>query len=76
MLRIKYNVDLKELEKFGFEKYGDSYAQEVDAYCLMIIDGSSRRIEVDFEVGYYGIDLYNNILFNLIQAGFVEKVED
>ena len=63
MLKIKDNVDLKELEKFGFHKEFDYY----EGYDI-IVDCYSRRIEV-YEGG-------EEKLFDLIQAGLVEKVGD
>lgn len=89
-LRIKDNIDLKELEKFGFERV-DSYTfyfwkllvggnAVVGVYKKSGI-GCDRRIFLD----YYPISVtneqyseafkeYENILFDLIQAGLVEKV--
>ena len=94
MLKIKDNVDLKELEKFGF-KYDDEfgvgmyvkskhYEKEVndpiygksnelfsDRICIfedtrkIITDNYSLQNKMDYDT-----------LFDLIQAGLVEKVED
>ena len=61
MLKIKDNVDLKELEKVGFHKEFDYY----EGYDI-IVDCYSRKIEV-YEGG-------EEKLFDLIQAGLVEKV--
>lgn len=84
MLKIKDNVNLKELEKFGFEKYKDAYYIYNDYY-LEISEGVSvdvrwdtRWIVLNSVVGFlrmYEID-YQDILFDLIQAGLVEKVSD
>lgn len=84
MLKIKDNVDLKDLEKFGFEKYKDAYYSCYNDYYLEISAGVSvavrsdtRRIMFNSVVGFlrmYEID-YQNILFDLIQAGLVEKSE-
>ena len=80
MLKIKDNVDLKELEKFGFE-YDEDYdywfyyaftepndQSEVRYY----IDNKDRRISIGFDmyVNPYKI-LYK--IYDLIQAGLVEK---
>lgn len=91
MLRIKKKIDLKELEKFGFE-YNESfdcwdyksnfdgyvglttynmihiYSQEREIYCSMYI-GCNERHDTTRE-----IDI-DDILFDLIEAGFVEKTE-
>ena len=87
MLKIKDNVDLKELEKFGFEKVSPSW------YVLTIRDNTEEEIGIGvslfarprcIEIGYstkgnggmssltYDLD----VLFDLIQAGLVEKVGD
>lgn len=79
MLKIKDNVDLKELERFGFE------VEEKGLYSVRIpID---RTYSADFiKVLYKHISvlmtgeagfLYDetlHLLFDLIQAGLVEKV--
>lgn len=92
MLRIKKEIDLKELEKFGF-KYNKEfdcwdykrnydelnglktfniihiYSQEREIYCSMYIGcneahDTTREINID------------KVIFNLTQAGLVEKVEE
>jgi hypothetical protein len=84
MLKIKDNVDLKELEKFGFKKtkeyaYG-YYFKDIDDYfriaiCKPIYEHKDREIFID-TIGDLDdvIDDYNNVIFDLIQAGLVEKV--
>ena len=93
MLKIKDNVDLKELEKFGFKKQPKPYkgyyiciARGVKI--LMILsDEANREIMLDkwydndqrahknanckYRSNLQAID----ILYDLIQAGLVEKVE-
>lgn len=85
-LRIKDNVDLKELEKFGFEKISPSW------YSLTIRDNTEEEIGIGVSlfasprcimIGYstkgnggmssltYDLD----VLYDLIQSGLVEKVE-
>ena len=77
MLKIKNNVDLKELEKFGFKnipQYCDSecYRLKTDFVCIEIMQRiiSIEHYEFDYYV-FYELD----ILYDLIQAGLVEKVE-
>lgn len=80
MLKIKDNVDLKELEKFGFEKceeecnywkyiflnkYGDELQYWIDID-TRIIEFASQDCKV------YKID---TTLYDLIQDGLVEKVD-
>lgn len=74
MLKIKDNVDLKELEKFGFDKTPFGwYMKNVS---------NTATCYVGCEIGDIWFDkatsnrLYElDILFDLIQAGFVEKVK-
>ena len=70
MLKIKDDVDLKELEKFGIKKVqGDFVGLKGQIYC-----GIGERIYI---VGY-SIESYSeddlDTLYDLIQAGLIEKV--
>ena len=73
MLKIKDNVDLKELEKFGlnFNSFGYYYAKiELPYGCQKImVDCDDKSINI---VGA-GENLLD-IIYDLIQAGIVEKV--
>ena len=71
MLKIKDNVDLKELEKFGFHKTKMYFNKKlVDVYDTedgdLTIRCDNRRL-ICYNMVY-------NLLFDLIQAGLVEKV--
>lgn len=73
MLKIKDNVDLKELEKFGFKQYEYTHLLVLrkDEHDFAGIDIRDRRYEI--------LDLCNltyNLIYDLIQAGLVEKVEE
>jgi len=80
MLKIKDEVDLKELEKFGFVtslKYNPmSYVKKVylnndnDDKNFYRISKKSRKIELKRLDGEL-----DDTLYDLIQAGLVEKVE-
>lgn len=80
MLKIKDNVDLKELEKFGFRQ--GIYGSEADKTVTICID-KNRKITItspnhcwwDWEY-YYNWNSGTDIIYDLIQAGLVEKVED
>lgn len=81
MLKIKDNVDLKELEKFGFEKYlnDDGYVLDfavyVDGKEYSYIEITKGRIITCLD--YVEIEHHQQaveVLFDLIQAGLVEKV--
>lgn len=88
MLKIRDNVDLKELEKFGFKKgkiycfyyYSkDLYKDRVRiAICKPLQDFKDKQIFLDCieDETYIYLDEYGEILFDLIQAGIVEKVEE
>lgn len=91
MLKIKDDVDLKELEKFGFE-YKDGW------YSIVLFKDELRKVEigipngdyifVEYEPRYIYVELCSafhvntllsyhlDILYDLIQAGLVEKVSD
>lgn len=80
MLKIKNNVDLKELEKFGFDlrassiegvgtfDYTDWFVD--DNFGYLIADGLEIW-DKERTISGYNLDL----LFDLIQAGLIEKVE-
>ena len=66
MLKIKDNVDLKELEKYGLYYKGVIYEDK-------IIFPSNEECLCFAGLEYKKDDL--NILFDLIKDGLVEKVE-
>ena len=106
MLKIKDNVDLKELEKFGFEieqsyMYGEEEEDEKLPYLYaryeiknhimnynvsqIILSPSLSCSEINrtLKMGcvlskfeYESWRLFDDVLFDLIQAGLVEKVEE
>jgi len=85
MLKIKDNVDLKELEKFGFVELKSSDGSkslgwkwstiieddgeeiEVEIYVYPDNNRKRRLLSIDYDV--------EDKLFDLIQAGLVEKVK-
>ena len=72
MIKIKDNTDLKELEKFGFKNNEEFYEIGELFRGLIEIPIKSRYLEI-----YYcenmKIDI-EDIIFELTQAGLVEKV--
>ena len=87
MLKIKDNVDLKELEKFGFEinfvtgvykkelksSYMDNYYIEVQKSRRIIIE---TRIKDEYIRNLKSTNTDElDVIYDLIQAGLVEKVE-
>ena len=82
MLKIKDNVDLKELEKFGFKKDKDlsndvetiySVKQKYQKLCLYWEEKTLFLYEM---FGGNVFFLKTNILYDLIKADLVEKVDD
>jgi len=82
MLKIKDNVDLKELEKFGFKQNKFNYYDDEIYICKdrKIILGIERNYdELDIIAGSTCIEITNELLtklYDLIQAGLVEKVKE
>lgn len=64
MLRIKKEVDLKELEKFGYFDYGESYMKVGINNARYFINKNTREIPTENEMS------------DLITAGYVEEVEE
>lgn len=81
MLRIKKEIDLKELEKFGFEEvrvWGDAgwvydFAPFKSSYLLIYPE--TKEIAFDY-INFSSNIKCANLLYDLITAGYVEKVEE
>lgn len=100
MLKIKDDVNLKELEKFGLKHWSTVWKEnkkmkDESEWCydlkftnvneevqvlLLQIDDNTRIIQeyIDQEYECYCIvkETRLNVLYDLIQAGIVEKVDD
>lgn len=85
MLRIKENVDLKELEKFGFRKTCGIYQIDLEEekssslitriYMCIYLNKIDRIIR--FSSHYCEKETVKlDTLYDLIEAGLVEKVEE
>lgn len=84
MLKIKDNVNLEELEKFGFHKGHNSHLRNPlfissgERPDNMSISSETRTITIDRNLWICGSDYYNfngeDVLFDLIKADLVEKV--
>lgn len=83
MLKLKENISLKELEKFGF-RYVDDRSFEGDfSHCYksignnaeLSISAQGRCIYAYTNTAYIFSDGLD-VLFDLIQAGLIEKVEE
>jgi hypothetical protein len=73
MLKIKDDVDLKELEKFGLEETERTYLKRFtlgEATSIHKDTGAIYLTEKMGETYYFNTDL----LYDLIQAGLVEKI--
>lgn len=71
MLKIKDYVDLKELEKFGLKEEDDGdyrISEEIGGETYFLLVGKSDR--------WIYFDRKEDVLFDLIQAGLVEKVKE
>lgn len=83
MLKLKENISLKELEKFGFRYVEDRSFEGDFSHCYKSIGNNA---ELSISVRGRGIYAYTNtayifsdgldVLFDLIQAGLIEKVEE
>lgn len=78
MLRIRNDVDLKELEKFGFFREESFYGKEYYIY-----KEEFYHIEISYDdriiafVCYVDFDFYApEVLYDLTKAELVEKVSD
>lgn len=74
MLKIKDNVDLKELEKYGFSLNNKEWF-------LLDINGATLQIKPitrEILIDSYNTETYHNpaILYDLIKDGLVEKVDE
>lgn len=85
MLKVKDNINLKELEKFGFQLNEDKtdYEQRIDGkwWDIRVVNVEDRWLEhYKEEIGYWAFtdndDLLAITFDDLIKAGIVHKVED
>lgn len=82
MLKIKDNVDLKELENYGFikvRKEMTDFVPEVKYwYTLNNSEYDCITVFKDRQI-YFGLDCYGktyDVIYDLIKDGLVEKVDD
>ncbi len=83
MLKIKDNVDLKELEKYGFKRHKKAYyrCQRNDYY----FNTPHGAIEIQKYTGWISHNgtsflrtdeiIFEDKLYDLIKAGLVEKID-
>ena len=73
MLKIKDNVDLKELEKYGFYETERTFLKDGKLQEATSIHKDTKTIYPTYDMGYsyyFSVD----ILYDLIKDGLVEKV--
>lgn len=80
MLKIKDNVDLKKLEKYGFQYCEKAYVKEIERAEPLFGLGESKKIYVDDDsrnisigIGLYDTDIELDTIYDLINDGLVEK---
>lgn len=79
MLKIKDNVDLKELEKFGFKIkscFTDKYGKTMYAYGFLVASRITRELSISSGVDEVNGDEEIAKLYDIIKADLVEKVEE
>ena len=74
-LHIKDNVDLKELEKFGFEPRYNEITGKIVRYIKIDNRNVVQYVNNDYNhTPYWEVILQSNdLLYDLIQAGLIEK---
>ena len=75
MLKIKDGIDLKELEKFDFEKIDENWYQIGSGWEAHITVRTDRKINFGGEWWDEDFDLMD-LIYDLIKADMVEKVEN
>jgi hypothetical protein len=83
MLKIKDDVDLKELEKFGFKNKKEKYEwyeyknKFIEITIFLNLENECENKTLFILTNQYNRNYANiDILYDLIQAGLVEKVEE
>lgn len=75
MLKIKDDVNLKELEKYGFMKYA---LVDKKHYELNFQNGNCIKVNQDTRLIHYNqmsvANFIPNVIYDLIKDGLVEKV--
>lgn len=80
MLKIKDNVDLKKLEKYGFREIDDlgviDYLYSKEQYDLVISNSRILYMQSDYAISSDIPDKLLEVLYDLIKADLVEKVDE
>ena len=76
MLKIKDNVDLKELEKYGFKyTFGEDYHKSNSNMYVSL--GDNQELNINCDDSYFDEDINECIewIYDLIKADLVEKID-
>lgn len=81
MLKIKDSVDLKELEKYGFEHQTMIYIKNIKRSNdflkedkVIYVEEANREISI--HKGLFNVDEELDTIYDLIKANLIEKVEE
>ena len=75
MLKIKDNIPLAELEKFLFKELGKQYEKYFGSE-ILIVRKSDRRIYIETHNMWDIAEDCLGLIYDLIKADMVEKVEN
>lgn len=81
MLKIRKEVDLKELEKYEFEHHTMIYVKEIKRSSETIKEEKNIYVEeenreISIHKGLFNVDEELDTIYDLIKANLVEKVSD
>ena len=80
MLKVKDNVKLEELEKYGFKEYNDSWNRNYKSNDIItaIKKDTKEIFDIDTEYGFFEMkNLGESTRVNdLIKADLIEKVDE
>ena len=80
MIKIRDDVCLKELEKYGFEEHYTTYTRDYNNGYLTMVDKETGEIlKVDYERYFFRNKYYKNSTYkidDLIKDNLVVKVEE
>ena len=80
MLKIRDDLDLKKLKKYGFEEHYTTYTRDYNNGYLTMVDKETGEIlKVDYERYFFRNKYYKNSTYkidDLIKDNLVVKVDD
>lgn len=77
MLKIKDNVNLEKLKEYGFS-YTEGEDYHKSNYNMFLSLGDNRELNINCDDKYFDEDILECVewIYDLIKAGFVEKVSE